>query len=99
MRPRTQTPTLGRAVMAAVCTLMLAGAAAPAMADDHDRQHHDNRGWNSRERHEHDSRDRAWRDHGRVYYGDRVYVDPPPAVVYGPPPPPPGLNLMFSFGR
>lgn len=89
------------AVLAApVMLALLVGTTGPALADhdDHDRGHDrgDRREWHDRDwaRRDHD-----WRTRGRVWYGDRVYVDPPPAIVYGPPPPPPGLNLMFSFGR
>lgn len=85
---------IGRALAVSSLAIVLAGGAAtPALADhDHDRH------VVVRDR-DHERRVRDWRSHGRVYYGDGVYVDPPPAVVYGPPPPPPGLNLMFSFGR
>ena len=86
---------LGRVLAVSVLATLLGGAVAtPVLAEDHDRGRHVVVRDRGHERRVHD-----WRSHGRVYYGDGVYVAPPPAVVYGPPPPPPGLNLMFSFGR
>ncbi|HLG89252.1 MAG TPA: hypothetical protein VKZ79_18885 [Alphaproteobacteria bacterium] len=89
-----------RALLAVLALTALAGSftAADARADDHDR------GRQVQERHDDGRREqiqhqRQWRDHDRVYYGGRYYVDPPPAVIYAPPPEPFGLNLMFNLGR
>lgn len=67
---------------AAVAVGLVAGIAAPAFADPHDR--HD-RDW-----HERDARDRAWHDRDwrihHPYYTAPPIVEAPPAAYYAPPP-------------
>ena len=89
--------TWSRALAAALAGLMVASAAAPAFADDHDR--------GRREDHRRDRDRHEWRP---SYYGAPGYVAPapvyaPPAVVYAPaapiyaPPIAPSVNLVFPL--
>ena len=100
MRTGSERAGFGRLLAVLAFATVVGNFTAPttARADDH------NRGRQVQERHD-DGRSeqvqhqRQWRNHGRVYYGGRYYVDPPPAVIYAPPPEPFGLNLMFNLGR
>ena len=80
-----------RIILAATAfgVLFSAVAIAPAYADPqrvivrNDNRHYE-QDRRKRER-EYERRHREWRDQGRVYYGERVYVAPPPVVYYAPP--------------
>ena len=61
-------------VLAALASVFVLGAAAPAFADRDDWRHH--------ERHEHEWREHEWREHHH-HWRSEYYVPPP--VYYAPP--------------
>lgn len=69
-----------------ILAAVLGGSAAPALADEHDRDRHDR----------HDQHDRGW-DHRRYVESRPHVVYSPPPVVYAPPPPPAALNFVFPM--
>lgn len=90
----TESPKQGwnfRTIVAGlVLAAVLGGSAAPALADEHDRDRHDQ---HDRAR---DHRDRGW-DHRRYVEPRPRVVYAPPPVVYEPPPPPAALNFVFPL--
>ena len=88
-------------VLALGAAALLAGAAAPAFADDDDwrherRERHEREEW--RDHHEHaEWRDREWHEWCLRHPGAYAYpgyvcpVPAPPTVYYAPPPPPPAV--------
>jgi len=88
-----------KTLLSAACVMaVVAGAAAPAFADDwHERQ------WHEREMRDREWHDRDWRIHHPYYAAPPVVMEPPPQAYYAPPPLvapapiAPGINIVLPI--